>query len=407
MKKTIYLADYHSRGHHYRYLAAIEKAFVQLGCNVHVLCENRCEYRSQFDLNLTKKTDRKLQVHSFTASDRSFRFPIGRFNVLVNRFLLWRQTFNRIKTIEKMTGQPADMVFLPWLDSYIKNYYNNVQLNRYLPILLKSVVHRPWSGIYFHPRYLRLPTKYPMLQEPGVSRKALFTKTNCRALFTLDEGIKDRLASEVAPVQTVWLPDVLPNPQTDMNWPPLQQIQKEAGNRPVILLSGMLNRYKGVLEFIKLAESCGHKQWLFVMAGKLDEQSFQPRILEKIKKAAIPNLLTIFEHIPTEQHINGLLALSSVIYCCYPGFTHSSSIQLRGVQFGKKMVVVNEHLMKERCQKLPNCYHFKDTDSITPDSLEAVISSPLKKEATKARDEFLSQYRFSHFKRQLGTCLRI
>ena len=411
MKPTIYLADPYNGGHHYRYLRMIEEAFEALGCNVHVLCKSKDAFLKQAkgEGRPVEKTNpiSGSHVHSLSVADRKIRLPIGRFNILANRFLIWQQTFRRIKNIEKQTGEPADLVFLPWLDGYIKNYYNNYQMNRYLPALLRGIVHRPWSGIYFHPRYLRLPAKYPMLKEgkSSISLSALYKKTGCRALFTLDEGIKDKLAADIAPTNLYWLPDVLPDTQTDMSWKPLQKLKRKAEeqNRPIILLTGVLNRYKGVLEFYELAERCRHKSWLFVVAGQLKKHSFEPSALEKIQQTNLPNVHTIFERIPTEQHINALLSLSSVIYCCYPRFTHSSSMQLRGAQLGKKVIVVNDHLMKERCQKLPGCHHFDNVESISEAQLEAVLKSSLETEKS-IRADFLQNFSFDHFTHQLGAC---
>lgn len=231
-------------------------------------------------------------------------------------------------------------------------------------------------------------------EEEG-STSDLFTKTGCQGIFILDEELKAPLQKELAPVPVRWLPDIALTQERKDDWVPLRELKSIKKGRPVILLTGVLNRYKGVAEFVDLAGRCRDKNWLFVMAGQLSRGAFSDEELEKITQSGLPNLHTMFEFIPREEHINELIATSDIIYCHYPEFTHSSSIQIRTGLLGTKSIVVNEYLMKTRCKKMGTCFHFSTGEEVGPSTLEEVLNRPA------GPSEFLDDFTFAHFREQL------
>jgi len=397
MGNTLYICDPAGGGHHISYLVMLGRAFSRRFERIHILTGDVERLESELSRYAEKEEQSRIEIHPFSYKEKNIRLPLGRFNQLAEHVHRWYSTFRAVKKLERQTGDDADLVFLPWLDSYIRHYHNNWYVNRYLPVVLGAIIHRPWSGLYFHPRFLRRPEKYPMLYggEEEVSTSDLFTKTGCRGIFMLDEELKAPLQKELAPVPVRWLPDIPLTLERKDDWAPLRELKNIKKGRPVILLTGVLNRYKGVTEFVDLAARCRHKNWLFVMAGQLSRGAFSDEELERITQSGLPNLHTMFEFIPREEHINELIATSDIIYCHYPEFTHSSSIQIRAGLLGTKSVVVNEYLMKTRCEKMGTCFHFSTGEEVGPSTLEVVFNRPA------GPSEFLDDFTFTHFREQL------
>lgn len=394
-RRHIYLIDPLTGGHHETYLVLLARAFTKNGCSVSILTQNPDRVKELVDRYAKKKQD-YLSIFPFDEPIKKVNFFIGRYNQLLTKVRLWYITFGVVKKIERQTHQKADLVFLAWLDSYIDHYYNNTYVNRYLPCFVRQIVHRPWSGIFFHPRHLRLPQKYPVLENGKATRNQLYQGTNCKGLFVLDEGIKGSLGSEIAPIPVNWLPDIPNTLNCKYDWKPIIKLKERIRGRKSILLTGSLNQYKGITEFIEFARSSINNEFIFVIAGKLREDLLSSQQLDAVHSANEPNLVKILEYIPAEEHLNALIEMCDAVYCHYPDFTHSSNIQARAMLLQKKLIVINKHLMKERAERDPNSLSVDHISHLREQDVMELLNTEYELHGT------VEAYTFKNFKQRIG-----
>ena len=399
MAETIFITDPLTSGHHKAYQvllsSALATADVDIDVDVHLLTGDRPALERLMKEHAPECCP-NITFHQIDVSPREVTLPVGRYNQLLTVLRLWYHLFRSVKRIEKKHDIIADLVFLPWLDSFISDYHNNWYVNRWLPFFLRWITHRPWSGIYFHPRYLRRPEKYPMLERNGTSVSTLFTETGCRMLFTLDEGIRDKLAKDLEPVSVRWLPDIPLTCRCDFEWPELDNIKQQAGDKAIMLLTGVLNRFKGVEEFIKLAAKPSFNGYFFVLAGRLNIDRLSAEVRKKIKNKAIPNLYVYPEFIPTEEQMNALIASSDMIYLHYKKFTHSSSLQVKAAKLETPAIVINDHLMRERAKEWGGSLILDHPSELTPQKLEKLLETEYN------QDTNLESFSFQQFSQKIG-----
>lgn len=88
--------------------------------------------------------------------------------------------------------------------------------------------------------------------------------------------------------------------------------------------------------------------------------------------------------------------MADILYLNYPNFAHSSSMQIRAAKLNTKSIVINEHLMKERCEKIDSCYYMESVEEITDESLSRIIEVKVRK------SPFLDLFTFRKFKESLS-----
>lgn len=395
MKKRIILVDPITGGHNAFYLTLLTRSFIKKGAQVDIISGDKDETQLFLEKYISDSIS-GTKVIELNITKKDIKLPVGRLNQLATVSYIWYKTFRRIQRLERKYDIKYDMVFIAWLEFYIKYFTTNIYVNKYLPRIIKFLTHRPWSGIYFHPRYLRRPEKYPMLERDGTSVSRLFTETGCRMLFTLDEGIRDKLAKDLEPVPVRWLPDIPLTWRCDYDWPVLDNIKQQAGDKLTILLTGVLNRFKGVEEFIELATKPEFKEYFFVLAGRLNIDRLSAEVRKKIKSRAIPNLYVYPEFIPTEEQMNALIATSDMIYLHYKKFTHSSSLQVKAAKLETPAIVINDHLIRERAEEWGGSLILDHTSELTPQKLEKLLETEYK------RDTKLESFNFQQFSQKIG-----
>ncbi len=111
----------------------------------------------------------------------------------------WKLTLKVIKQFEKSDGIYPDFVFFPWLDSFLHPLL--------FPFLIENFFPYQWSGLYFHPRHLRLNTRIATVIKFLKPEKVL-QATNCIGVAVLDEGIQQQLMTRLSRKSVILFPDV-------------------------------------------------------------------------------------------------------------------------------------------------------------------------------------------------------
>ncbi len=325
--KTVALVDPLWVGHHPMYFSQFTAAFLRLGAFVIGLCPEPGEALSAAraaSINAVADFDKRMAVRKLPGGKKSW-FN-GRFEGdPLRTYQRWKRCADTLFEAEQACGRKADLVFFPYLDSYL----------RFLPFpaVPHLTIDRPWSGLYLrnhHHGESPSPLKSLRLLAKG---DALARSPLCRGVGVLDERF-------VAPMECYTGRDVHPFPDvTDATLPerpyPLaEEIRRKAAGRKVIGLLGM-ERRKGLLNLLRVAEKARELRlpWYFACAGHYERPEYSDAehamIEETARRAAAGEIDNLhFElpggRIPAEQDFNAVFRTFDVAWAAYEGFQGSS-----------------------------------------------------------------------------------
>jgi glycosyltransferase involved in cell wall biosynthesis len=325
--KTVALVDPLWIGHHPMYFSQFTAAFLRLGAFVIGLCPEPGEAFSAArtaSIGAVADFDKRMSVHKLPGGKKSwFR---GRFEGdPVRTYQRWKRCADTLLHAEQATGRKVDLVFFPYLDSYL----------RFLPFpaVPHLTIDRPWSGLYLrnhHHGERPSPKKSLRMLAKG---DAIFRSPLCQGIGVLDERFIDPLAHYTGKDVDAY-PDVTDAALPPHPYPLAEEIRRKAAGRKVIGLLGM-ERRKGLLNLLRVAEMARERKlpWYFACAGRYErpeysgeEQSLVEQTARRVASGEIDNLH--FElpggRIPAEEDFNAVFRTFDVAWAAYEGFQGSS-----------------------------------------------------------------------------------
>lgn len=361
--KTVALADTRWGGHHPTYLREFTASLLRLGARVVLLCEKPGEILDA----LPPEADRS-RVHPvpFTHTNDAF-FDRRRDHDPVSTITRWFATGKAIREAERAMGQTVELVFFPYLDSYIRFAP--------LPVLPSIALGRPWSGLYF--RNAHLEPGHPA--GSGWLRRAakgdsILSSSDCRGICVLDERFNDLLAA-ASGNEVHAFPDMTDEGAPDPESPAAREILAKADGRKIIGLIAMEKR-KGLLTLLKAAETARklREPWYFVATGPFARSTFSDEELrwcEEIAAAAasgeIDNLhLDLAGHrIADGTPYNSIFTSFDVIWAAYEDFEGSSNALTKAAAFRIPLVATAGQCVGARVHnfQLGNVFPEGDSDA--------------------------------------------
>jgi glycosyltransferase involved in cell wall biosynthesis len=335
--KTVALIDPLWIGHHPMYFSQFTASFLRNGANVIGLCPEPDtameDLRKALEANFTPELAGRVHFHGLPGGKRSF-FN-GRFEGdPLRTFLRWKNAADYLADAEALGGYKADLVYFPYLDSYL----------RFLPFsgIPQFLLNRPWSGLYLrnhHHGESSSPKKSLRMLAKG---DAILKSTLCPGIGVLDERFipaMERLTGK----KVVSYPDVtqtnLPSQASVLS----DKIRQKAAGRKIIGIIG-LERRKGFLTLLRTAELARRQglPYYFVCAGTVPLAEFTAQEREEILKLAgkiaageIDNLHfdPTTGRIPDERDYNSLFTTFDIAWAAYEGFQGSSGTLSKAAAF--------------------------------------------------------------------------
>ncbi|QJE98530.1 glycosyltransferase [Luteolibacter luteus] len=325
--KTVALVDPLWVGHHPMYFSQFTGAFLRLGAFVIGLCPKPEEAFAGAKTALGASFpdfDRRVSMHKLPGGKRSF-FG-GRFEGdPIRTYQRWKRCADMLFEAEQATGRRADLVFFPYLDSYL----------RFLPFpaIPHFTIDRPWSGLYLRNHHFgEAPSAKKQLRLLAKG-DALIRSPLCRGIGVLDERFVEPMQAYLGR-QVHGFPDV-----TDASLPGspyllAREILRKAAGRKVIGLIGM-ERRKGLLNLMRVAEKARELRlpWYFACAGRFERPEYTPEELAfvdataaRIASGEIDNLHFELDagRIPEEADFNSIFNTFDVAWAAYEDFEGSS-----------------------------------------------------------------------------------
>jgi glycosyltransferase involved in cell wall biosynthesis len=343
--KTIYLIETRWSGHRPTYFKFFTKVLLELGHEVIALCPKPKELTEWIVYNCANFAEHLYTVEIQDLGSNQVSSPILKHTVLALRH--WQHAATNIQTASSKLGRSPDLVFFAWLDSYLGTYLPHYLVDKVFPYR--------WSGLYFHPYHLReAKQKLLSLHYGPLDHHNILHSPHCPVVAVLDEGISEILLRKLGRKPVVVFPDFTDESLPDRNYILAKQIREKAGDRKVIGILGSLDKRKGLLTLLEVAQKSVENNWFFVVAGTLIEQSFSEQELVKIKNFVFQspsNCLFHLERLPDESQFNAVVSSCDVLFAVYQKFPHSSNILTKAAIFKKPVLVSNAFCMGERVRK--------------------------------------------------------
>lgn len=334
--RTVFLIDPRWQGHHLTYVKLFTQILLRQNYEVIVLCPKPNEV---YKLILDTMPDyiAKLHVDKLIES-KSPSINILGMGALYPAISRWYLTTKMITKAKKKFSVKPDIVFFSWLDGYLYLGYSAL-VCRLLYKLVDIFFPYKWCGLLFHAYTVqekRNPDIYKIIESKKCHAIAVLNELNNRDLKQLDTKI-------------VVFPDMADDASPDITYDLVQKIIKKADQKKIIGLLGYLEKRKGILDLIEIAQQSIQKPWFFVFAGVLPQDTFSSTEMNDILNFAASNpsnCLFHFERIPEESQFNALVNKCDVLYAVYQDFSSSSNILTKAAIFKKLVLVANGYYME-------------------------------------------------------------
>ncbi|MRR06572.1 MAG: hypothetical protein EG828_06440 [Deltaproteobacteria bacterium] len=340
MDRVVVIAELKWVGHFETQMKLFVQILLKKGCRVIIFCPQPQAMECWVDKTFPEFAD-KFHA-SFLAA--------GKEKSSLRKILLWRSVRNRIRLAERCTGWSVDIVLLPWLDGMFPD-------KKWQSPFIRYFMTHPWVGLYFAPGIFRRDLEMPVRKRNRkmVRTIGLFKSRHCCGVGILDEGSYEELSKKIAEKPVVLVPDVTDERLPDIFAPRVTEIRQKAGGRPIIGLLGALSPRKGVLNFLRVAETINPDQCYFLLAGELNVEDFIPTEREELKRllslGKSENCSFILEYVADAAMFNSLVKLSDILYLVYDKFFHSSGLLTKAAVFRKPVIVSKEYCMGKRVEE--------------------------------------------------------
>lgn len=332
--KTVALVDPLWIGHHPMYFNQFTGSFLRAGARVIGLCPQPDSAMENLRASITT-ADHEQQA-------RMFDLPAGKRSVFNGRFEgdpartldRWRRAAASLEKAESATGWRADLVYFPYLDSYL----------RFLPVPLvpELVLKRPWCGLYLrnhHHGGRVTPAGFLRLLAKG---DAILRSRNCLGVGVLDERFIPAMERFTGKHVSAY-PDVteggLPAQETTL----AAEIRRKAAGRTIVGIIG-LERRKGFLSLLRVSEIARRagSPLYFACAGVYhpgeytgSERAEIDALAAGAASGAIDNLHfdPAAGRIAGEPDFNSLFATFGVAWAAYENFQGSSGTLSKAALF--------------------------------------------------------------------------
>lgn len=335
--KTVAIVDPLWVGHHPMYFCQFAASFLRAGVHVMGLCPDPLaafrDLQNALGSELASDLGERTFFHTLPAGKAHF-FQ-GRYESdPVRTILRWRTASDTLAAAEAESGMHADLVYFPYLDSYL----------RFLPFaaIPEILLNRPWSGLYLrnhHHGGSPSVKKSLLLRAKG---DAILRSPLCRGVGVLDERFIPAMENYSGNT-IIRYPDVTQSDLPATPYLPAMEIQRKAAGRKIIGIIG-LERRKGLLTLLRtaaLARQAG-LPYYFVCAGTIllaqftaTEQAEIQAVRDGIASGEIQNIH--FDRstgrIAEEADYNFLFRTFDVVWAAYEGFEGSSGTLSKAAAF--------------------------------------------------------------------------
>lgn len=320
--KLVAVVDPIWEGHHPMYFAQFAASFLRHGARVIAACPDPADARRELnEIAGEQAVEAQVIFKPLGTAQRSFL--TGRYEGDPLRTAArWKHAADVISEGEHEAGKAVDLVFFPYLDTYL----------RFLPIPIapEILLGRPWSGLYLRNHHHGNARSWKQLLVLLGKGDALLRSDSCLGVGVLDERFLPQMERHSGK-QIRLFPDftnaVLPGRPT----PLALEVRRKAAGRKIVGIIG-LERRKGILTLLRTSELAAAKglPLFFACAGKIFREEYSADEWEWIgsfaggRKGNV-HLELAAGRIPSEEAFNSLFSVFNIAWAAYENFQGSSN----------------------------------------------------------------------------------
>ena len=386
--RTVALIDPLWIGHHPMYFTQFTESFLRCGARVIGLCPE--PEAALGNLKPSFAESGNVTFAKLPTGKRSF-FN-GKFEGDPARtYARWRRAAETLADTEAATGFKADLVFFPYLDSYL----------RFLPFpqIPDIVLHRPWSGLYLRNHHHGERDSFTKLLRMFAKGDALLKSRFCKGVGVLDERFipaMERLTGQ----QITAYPDVTQDGLPESPFELSETIKRIARGRTIVGMIG-LERRKGFLTMVRAAALARGKNapLYFVCAGvyhrgeySSDELHELDTLANDIQEGRVDNIHwdPAAGRIRNETDFNSLFSTFDIAWAAYENFQGSSGTLSKAALFEKPCIATQGECIGLRVER----YGMGAT--IREASVEEAFAAILRMAETSPQQPRYDEYRSDH-----------
>jgi hypothetical protein len=336
--RVVALIDVSIHGHHLAFMRLFAKALLELNCKVIVIIPESKKVDEWIRINCSNYSHNFYSLDHQILAQKTKRF--GDYNHTVDTFLLWRSAAKHIKKAEKQFNIMVNFVFFAWLDSFLANYL--------LPQMIHVVFPYKWSGLYFHPRHLRINAE-SLKSTVGVSEiDVVLTATSCKNIAIHDQGIASKFAKRLNKPVIVF-PEIADDSAPELSYGLAQEIKINAADRSIIGMIGLEKR-KGTLTMLRLAKAASIKEFYFVFAGKIRYEDYSSEEADEILAFFNTKPDNCYIHLsPIEEgaKFNAVFCSFDIPFIVYDNFASTSNLVTKAAIFKKRVLATERYIIGE------------------------------------------------------------
>jgi glycosyltransferase involved in cell wall biosynthesis len=335
--KVVALIDPIWNGHHPMYFSQFSASFLRCGARIIGLCPEPAAALENLARAVDERTTGQLGnlIHYAKLPTGKRSFFNGRFEGDPVRTLVrWKTAADSLAEAEAASGMRADLVYFPYLDSYL----------RFLPVshVPEILLNRPWCGLYLRNHHHgEVPSLVKSLRLLAKGDSILRSRLNM-GVGVLDERYITAMEKLIDKPVTAY-PDVTQGGLPAEPFALALEIKRSAAGRKIIGMIG-LERRKGFLTLLRTARLAGLRNlpYYFVCAGALNrgdytiaEQEELDSILRGISSGEIHNLHfnPQLGRIRSELDFNSVFSSFDIAWAAYEGFHGSSGTLSKAAHF--------------------------------------------------------------------------
>ncbi len=337
MPGPIALVDLLWTGHHPSYFKLFARVLLERGHRLIALCPEPGEIEHWLQEVHPSFAGRWVAVK---VEEPRSPPPAGLADAVTQVLARWKS----VRSALASCGQPEPaLVLFAWLDTLLH------------PALVRPLMDRvfahDWTGLYFHPRHLRVAPAGALERFLAARYPAALRARRCRSVFVLDEAIAHALSGSIGGKRVYGLPDVADATPPDASYELARTVRARAAGRVVVAIVGSLAWRKGIMTLVGAARRLPAERYFFLFAGALAESGFPAHELGALRQFAAgrpENCLFHFERIPAEAQFNALICAADILFAAYLDFPHSSNLPSKAAVFRKPLLVSRGHLMAQQ-----------------------------------------------------------
>ncbi|MFT3991632.1 MAG: hypothetical protein QM680_09505 [Luteolibacter sp.] len=371
--KTVALIDPLWIGHHPLYFGLFAAAFLRAGAHVIGLCPEPESARRETAAMLPSDfPDLEKRLHTSRLPSGKRSFFNGRFEGdPLRTFQRWQRAADQLALAEAAFNRTADLVFFPYLDSYL----------RFLPlsVIPDHFLNRPWSGLYLRNHHLAEKRSLWFIFKSLLKGDALLRSRFCTSLGVLDERLIPQLSAATGKSVELY-PDVtfsgLPAEPSEL----AKTVRQKAAGRPIVGMIG-LERRKGIVTLLQTAELAHRKKlpFYFVCGGTIhpgefssEEQEWLAKLSAASADGTMDNLHFQLDakRIPTEADFNSLFETFDIAWVAYQNFQGSSGALGKAAAFEIPCIATQGECIGHRVETYRSGLTL---DALTPEKALAAI----------------------------------